>query len=470
MSPTRATLSADLDGAPEPQDGAGPSLFLAFECDRPWAGPARYLLAGIRTVTVGRAAWRSAEIDERGGGDHLSISIPDPRISSAHLRIQRTGGGWQLTDAGAKNGTFVNGTRVQSRLLADRDVIEAGRTLFFFRRALTGGSGRPAVLEATGLDVSTPGLATLVPALESEFARLRAVAVGQLSIAIQGESGTGKELLAAAVHELSGRRGPFLALNCGALPANLVASELFGYRRGAFSGAEEDRPGLFRSAEGGTLLLDEIGDLPPESQAALLRVLQEGEVLPLGATRPVKVDVRVICATSHDLGALAAQGRFRQDLRERLAGYTATLPALRDRLEDLGLLVMLLLPKLAADQPEQIAFATEAARALLRYRWPGNVRELKNCLHAAVLLAGPHRIGLAHLAPGPRLAVDVDGETAPARPRLTDEEQRRRDELVTLLATNGGNVSAVARQLGKDRVQIQRWLKRLELDASTFRR
>src|SRR5262249_3010620 len=148
---------------------------------------------------------------------------------------------------------------------------------------------------------SRPGFATLLPALEAEFARLRAVAAGDLSITIRGESGTGKELIATAIHGLSGRPGPFLALNCGALPANLVASELFGYRKGAFSGAEEDRPGVIRSAHQGTLLLDEIGELPPESQPALLRVLQEKEVLPLGATRPMPVDVRVVSATSRDL-------------------------------------------------------------------------------------------------------------------------------------------------------------------------
>jgi transcriptional regulator with AAA-type ATPase domain len=471
MGPGRETISADVDGAVESHDDPEPSLFLVFECDRPEVGPARYLLAGVRTVTVGRGPSRLAQFEEIGGARRLSISVPDPRISSVHLHIRRAGGGWELTDAGAKNGTLVNGTKVEARLLADRDLIEVGRTFFLFRRAVAGWYGRPAVMDAAAVDLSIPGLATLVPALESEFARLRAVAAGNLSIAIHGESGTGKELLAAAVHTLSGRRGPFLALNCGALPANLVASELFGYKKGAFSGAEEDRPGLFRSAEQGTLLLDEIGELPPESQAMLLRVLQEGAVLPLGATRPVKVDVRVICATSRDLGALAAQGRFRRDLHDRLAGYTAVLPALRDRVEDFGLIVMVLLRKLADNRGGPVAFTTDAARALLQYEWPGNVRELENCLHAALLLAGRERIALSHLAVGPRVAVEVaQGEPRAARPRLTDEQLRQRESLVELLTTNGGNVSAVARQLGKDRVQIQRWLKRLELDAKTFRR
>jgi transcriptional regulator with GAF, ATPase, and Fis domain len=311
----------------------------------------------------------------------------------------------------------------------------------------------------------------LLPALDEEFVRLRTVAAGNLTISIRGESGTGKELIATAIHALSGRPGPFLALNCGALPANLVASELFGYRKGAFSGAEEDRPGLFRSAERGTLLLDEIGELPLDSQAALLRVLQEGEVLPLGGTRPVPVDVRVLSATSRDLGALAEQGRFRRDLYQRLAGYAVTLPSLRERAEDIGLIIAALLRKLSKQGADPLAFTADAVRALLRYEWPGNVRELEHCLRAALLLAGHGRIDVSHLAPGPRLALGMSsGEQERPRPPLSDEQVKQKEELTALLTRSGGNVSAVARQLGKDRVQLQRWLRRLELDARTFRR
>ena len=151
----------------------------------------------------------------------------------------------------------------------------------------------------------------------------------QVPVLVSGETGTGKELIASAIHQLSGRPGPFVAVNCGAIAPNLVESELFGYRKGAFSGALEDRPGLVRSSEHGTLLLDEIGDLPLAAQAALLRVLQESEVLPVGGTRPVKVDLRVVAATHRDLGALAAQDRFRRDLLARLDGARIMLPALR---------------------------------------------------------------------------------------------------------------------------------------------
>ena len=471
MSTLRTTLSAEDDRQSEPHERRQPALFLAFGCDGLATGPARYLLGDVQVVTVGRGPSRRSAIEESGGSRQLQITVPDPRISSTHFSVRRAGGGWELADAGARNGTFVNRRQVGTTLLADGDLIEAGHTFFRFRRSVAGCAGRPTLLDSAALESLIPGFATLLPQLEAELERLCAVAADTLSIAIEGESGTGKELLAVAVHKLSGRSGPFLALNCGALPATLIASELFGYRKGAFSGADDDRPGLFRSADRGTLFLDEIGDLPPEAQGALLRTLQEGEVLPLGATRPVAIDVRVVCATSRDLGALAREGRFRRDLYERLAGYTARLPALRDRVEDMGLIVSALLRKLDPQRAESISFTADAARALLTYDWPGNVRELENCLRAAVILAGSELISLSHLPAGPQRAIAPLPGNDSALPRALSQAQvKRREQLVELLTANAGNVSAVARVLGKDRMQIQRWLRRLDVDARSFRR
>src|SRR5207302_1217977 len=189
-----------------------------------------------------------------------------------------------------------------------------------------------------------------------------------------GETGTGKEVIARAIHAASRRPGAFVAVNCGALAPNLVESELFGHKKGAFSGATEDHNGLVRAADKGTLLLDEIGDLPVPTQAALLRVLQQREVLPLGTTKPMPVDLRVVAASHRDLEAEVGAGRFREDLWSRLAGYTAQLPALRDRREDLGLLVAALLARLVQTRP--IRFTSEAGLALVQYDWPRNVREL----------------------------------------------------------------------------------------------
>ena len=462
-----STISIDID-SPALLELTAPCLFLAFQCDRPTAPPQRYLLDGLGAVEFGRSHERGAEEVAEGNSARLYVRIPDPTMSSVHAELRRAGGGWDLTDAGSKNGTLVNGKRCASRLLADGDLIEMGRTLFLFRRAIA----VPSQSLHETLDRSIPGMATLIPALVSEFDRVRAVAKGSINVTIVGESGTGKELLAGAIHRLSGRAGAFVAFNCGAVPPNLIASELFGYRKGAFSGAEEDRPGLIRSAEGGTLFLDEVGELAPESQVALLRVLQEREVLPLGTTRPIKVNVRFLSATSRDLLEAVASGRFRPDLHARLAAFTCRLPPLARRREDMGLIVAELLRRHAGETAQLITIAVEAARALWSYPWPGNVRELDNCVSAALLLARGGRIGLAHLPPEVRSPPESEPSrsTGPLQRPLTQTQVQRRDRLVALLEAHGGNVSAVARELGKERVQVQRWVKRFELDPRSFRR
>jgi sigma-54 dependent transcriptional regulator, acetoin dehydrogenase operon transcriptional activator AcoR len=459
-----STISVDID-IPGLLESTAPCLFLAFQCDRPTAAPERYLLDGVGAVEFGRSHERGAEEVANGESARLDVRIPDPTMSSVHAELRRAGGGWELTDAGSKNGTLVNGERCASRLLADGDLLEMGRTLFLFRRAMAVFSGSPH--EAP--DRSIPGMATLIPALEAEFDRVRAVAKGSINVTIVGQSGTGKELLAGAIHRLSGRAGSFVAFNCGAVPPNLIASELFGYRKGAFSGAEEDRPGLIRSAEGGTLFLDEVGELAPESQVALLRVLQEREVLPLGTTRPVKVNVRFLSATSQDLSQAVASGRFRPDLHARLAAFTCRLPPLAERREDMGLIVAELLRRHAGEEARLVTIAVEAARVLWSYPWPGNVRELDNCVSAALLLARGGRIGLAHLPPEVRSPAEGEPSRSDGSRPLTQTQVQRRERLVALLKAHAGNVSAVARELGKERVQVQRWLKRFEIDPRSFR-
>jgi DNA-binding NtrC family response regulator len=287
------------------------------------------------------------------------------------------------------------------------------------------------------------------------------VAASPAPIVLVGESGAGKELLARAIHAWSQRSGALVAVNCGALNPNLIDSALFGHRRGAFSGAAESRPGLVRAADGGTLFLDEIADLPPAGQAALLRVLQEREVLPVGETEPVAVDLRWLSASHRDLDALAASGRLRADLLARLGGYRVALPPLRQRTEDLGLLVGTLLRRLAGERAAAVTLAPETARALVRHSWPGNARELERALEAALPLAGDGPILPAHLPP----------ELAGARPAAlpvpgTPDELEAR--LVGLLREHRGNLSAVARALGKARTQVQRWVKRFGLRPEDF--
>jgi DNA-binding NtrC family response regulator len=298
---------------------------------------------------------------------------------------------------------------------------------------------------------------TLSPALERVLDRARAIAPTRVPVLIAGESGTGKEVLARTIHEMSGRRGTLVAVNCGGISPNLVEGELFGHKKGAFSGADADRPGLVKASDGGTLFLDEIGDLPSSAQAALLRVLQEAEVLPVGGVRPTRLDLRVLAATHRDLRQLVNEQRFRHDLLARLDGVTLRIPPLRQRPEDLPLLIALLLRRLAPERLE-VTFTPEAAEALLEHSWPLNVRELEQALAGALALSGRGPIEVAHLPSS------VTGISLPDGCDLSLEESRHRDELLEHLRQQGWNVSAVARVLGKHRTQVVRLLERYQID------
>jgi len=368
-------------------------LFLVLECDRPLALPARYCLRGLVEATIGRGPERSATIR----GASLELRVSDSRMSTSHARLSRVRDAWFVEDQGSKNGTLVNGRSVRRAELTDGDLLELGDTFLLYRSAVAAPAGSPAILDGSELRPPSEGFATMGLALGVDLDRLRTIAASKVPVLVGGETGTGKELAARAIHLLSARRGAFQALNCAALAPGQVESELFGHSRHALAGASEDRPGLVAGADGGTLFLDEVGDLPLPAQGALLRVLQESEVLPLGATRPVKVDLRVVCATHQDLGSLVSQGKFRADLLARLSGFTIVLPPLRHRREDLGLIIAALLPKLAPDRAGRITFTYDAARALLRHAWPHNVRELERCLAAAIVLAGDGTVRLEHL-------------------------------------------------------------------------
>jgi DNA-binding NtrC family response regulator len=306
---------------------------------------------------------------------------------------------------------------------------------------------------------------TLVPLLAREHELAGRFSRSNLPILLLGETGTGKEVIARAIHRASGRRGPFVAVNCAALPKGLLEAQLFGHTKGAFSGATRDEVGFVRAANGGTLFLDEIGDLPASAQAVLLRVLQEGEVVPLGTTRSERVDLRVIAATHQPLEQMTQQGTFRGDLLARLQGYTHRLWRLADRSEDVGLIMADVLSRAA--RPVQIA--PDAASAIVRYPWPLNVRELVHALSHALALCG-EIIELEHLPP----AVAAFGEGARKETRvpeaLSPADQVLHDDLTRRLTTHSGNVAAVARDVGKAPMQVYRWMQRLGIDPQAFRR
>jgi DNA-binding NtrC family response regulator len=448
------TLADEDEGASQTAlEPSSPFLFVLLEADRPEAGGTRHQLTGLRSVSLGRASERRAT---RAHGE-LVLRIPDGRLSHEHARLTLVRGRWVLEDAGSRNGTRVDGEPVRQVPLCDGALIEVGRTFLLFREALPRS-------ERADLDCESDQVATLHPALEAEFGKLRRVAASvDVPILIQGESGTGKEVLAHQILEWSGRTGPFVAVNCGALVENLVESQLFGSTRGAFSGATVDRIGFVRSADHGCLFLDEIAELPLGSQAALLRVLEEREVVPVGGTKPVRVDIRVLAATHQDLDARVRDERFRRDLLARLSGFRIQLPPLRERLEDFGLLVRSLLQR-SSDGSAPLHFTPEAVRALLTYSWSLNVRELAHTLTTAALLAKGGLVEVSDLPEPVR-----SGRALEPAPDLGASDVELRAQLVDLLAKHRGNVSAVARDMGKARMQIQRWLKRFRIDAEAYR-
>ncbi|MFG0319989.1 MAG: sigma-54 interaction domain-containing protein [Planctomycetota bacterium JB042] len=239
------------------------------------------------------------------------------------------------------------------------------------------------------------------PAMLEVFALLDKVAASNIPVLIQGESGTGKELIASAIHRNSPRSAkPFVTENCAAIPETLQESELFGYKRGAFTGADRDRPGLFRVADGGTLFLDEVGDMSLAMQKKLLRALQDGEIRPVGGTKSIHVDVRVVSASNRLLPDLVAKKQFREDLFYRLNGVTIRLPPLRERAEDVPALASFFLARVAKEMGREApGLAADARAALKRYAWPGNIRELENEVRRCLaLLGGDATITAAHLS------------------------------------------------------------------------
>jgi DNA-binding NtrC family response regulator len=280
-------------------------------------------------------------------------------------------------------------------------------------------------------------------------------------VLIAGESGTGKELVARAIHfRGSFANRPFVAVDCGSLVPTLIESELFGYEKGAFTGALKSKAGLFQSADGGTIFLDEIGELPPEMQAKLLRVLQEKEVRPVGSNQRTKVDVRVIAATNRDLEAEYRNGTFRKDLYFRLNVVTVHLPSLRERRSDIPMLVHWFLERYAAGLQIQVTHA--AMKCLLQYDWPGNVRELENCIERAIALGDRQRIDIGDLPPS-IVSSPVAGVEEVAAVSSTDLEDIERATIQRVFEQVKGDKALAGKMLGISRATLYRKLKRYSI-------
>ena len=309
------------------------------------------------------------------------------------------------------------------------------------------------------------GIITRSPAMEDLLRQAKLVADSDAAVLITGESGTGKELLAQAIHRAS-RRGarPFVAVNCGAIPGELLESELFGHSRGAFTGAVQAHKGLFQAADGGTLLLDEIGDMPLPLQVKLLRVLQQGEVRPVGSTQAIPVNVRVISATHRDLEAQRTAGLFREDLYYRLNVVSLHLPARSERREDIPVLAAHFLRKLAERYRKAIpALAPDAQQLLVAAPWPGNVRQLLNLLEQAVALT------TTGVIPATLVQSALREDAAALIPFEEARKTFERDYLVRLLKITGGNVTQAAQMAKRNRTEFYKLLQRHRLEPAMFK-
>jgi len=439
------------------------------------------------TIASGDATGQSVdgagEIIRVGTKEGNTLRLGNETVSRYHFEIESTPLGFLLRDLGSTNGTFVDGYRVRELWLPRRAQIKAGEVALTFEAL---GESQPIELSRDDRFGDALGRSA---AMREVFSLLGKIAPKDLTILLEGESGTGKERLAEGIHQASTRRARrFVVFDCAAVPAQLMESELLGHERGAFTGAATRRVGRFEEADGGTLFLDEIGELPLELQPKLLRVLERREVRRVGGTGVIPVDVRVVAATNRDLAREVNRGAFREDLYYRLAVVRVRVPPLRERRDDIPLLVEHFVREaLDGDEArarEIVASISEANwQGLLQHPWPGNVRELRNFIERTIAVTGAVSGGVGPAAPtssspvGPAPAAPAAassgasvGEIAApidlGRPFIEAREELlarfERAYLEAMLARHGGNISRAARAAGLDRMHFKRLLSRHE--------
>ncbi|MEM9071114.1 MAG: sigma 54-interacting transcriptional regulator [Myxococcota bacterium] len=416
------------------------------------AGPkADHQLTVVDGPDVGRAC-RIEETIVVGTDRTCDLVLTDDRVSGRHLRVERSAHRFEAIDLESRNGTLYEGSRITAANLPAGAMLKLGRSVLRIEPLVRSLDIAPSSAHRFGDLVGR----SLV--MREVFAVLELAAASDVTVLLEGETGTGKELAARALHQESERhRGPFVAIDCSALPENLIESELFGHQKGAFTGATSARKGAFQRASRGTLFLDELGSVPLKVQARLLRALEERRVRPVGADRELEVDVRVVAASRDDLDARVADGRFRSDLFYRLAVLRVRLPPLRQRREDIAILVAAILAQRGIEVEE---LGGPTLDSLVAHDWPGNVRELRNIVERAIALSpgARNRVPLRFLRPdaiasSDELRVHTELPWADAKRAVVEAFERK--YLKALLEASKGNLSAASRTSGLDRKQLR---------------
>jgi transcriptional regulator with GAF, ATPase, and Fis domain len=460
-----------------------------------WAGDGapRLHLRRCRLVVDGEEhAFEKGEVRIGAMADN-DLVLRDETVSRYHCRIVQEETGYVLQDLGSTNGTFINRVRIREAFLKPGCTVHLGQTEAKFH------AGEEEVEIVPSRKDRCGDIIGRHPRLREIYAIIEKIAPTNTTVVIEGETGTGKEVVAQTIHKLSARAaGPMMVFDCGAVPENLVESELFGHEKGSFTGAIMTRQGLFEMADGGTVFLDELGELPLDLQPKLLRALEQREIRRVGAGKPLKVDVRILAATNRNLEEEVRAGRFRQDLFYRLSVVRLVLPPLRERVEDIPLLAKHFLKvhpyNRAPDGSARVKHITRDAMDVLQaYRWPGNVRELVNTVERAVSFADGETIEARdlpehirdtvrpHRAPAASPVVDLREQreiraTPPAPPPppvdSTFKEAKEkwvssfeRDYIVQLLKKNHGNISHAAREADIDRKYFRKLMKKYEIEA-----
>jgi DNA-binding NtrC family response regulator len=442
---------------------------------------------GFRLLVIGENAHTAHRLPSDGEvsigrSDQADVQVADPLMSRVHCKLQ-LGPQIHVVDCGSSNGTVVRGKKLgklQRVPLSVGDTVEMGSTVVIVQPEFARGTPHRAAAD----DPAGPANAGIDDAMQRVYKLARRIAASNINVLLLGETGVGKEVMARRLHDLSPRAGrPFVGLNCASLNEQLVESELFGYEKGAFTGAQQTKPGIIETADGGTVFLDEAGEMPLSTQAKLLRVLEARQVQRVGGLKPLDVDVRFVAATNQNLEHEVEAGTFREDLFYRLNGISLVIPPLRERTTEIPSLARTFIAESCRDAgfDAQPVLSKDAVEWMQTHQWPGNIRELKNAVNRAVLLASSGVIQPEHLlsdsytprsgrgsgrrpvdAPAPHEA-SSGADAGPPPPGLSAAELQERQRIIDTLATCGGNQTRAAQLLGIARRTLTSRLDRLGL-------